>query len=182
MTKEISFPLSTIDLNTQPSTVTIHNPLMPIAQYHEQKPSSSYLTLSRGDNRRSDLSDFQDPLFYEQPLHLHYKHPIPSTTGLGHETGDRVRLTNDMKSNDYLKQKSVSSRKHRIEKGKSTHRRCTNSKKSKNSIIKTKEKKKQTSSRTVNKRKHNNKKLSQSSIQQLRRQVDNRNPTISKLL
>ncbi len=103
------------------------------------------------------MTDFQDPLFYQQPLHFHYNQSIPTIIESRHETGDRARLTNEIKFNGYQKQTSASSRKHRIEKRKATHQRCTNSKNSENKMIKAKEKKKKVSRRNMNKRKHKSK-------------------------
>jgi hypothetical protein len=176
-----SLPLSPIDMNVDNPTSIDHQSLihendsiMPVSYKHEQHPSSSYLTLSVGDNRHFGLSDFQDPLFYQQPLHFHYNQSIPTTIESGHETGDRARLTNEIKFKEYRKQTSASSRKHRIEKRKATHRQCTNSKNSKNKMIKAKEKKKKVSRENMNKRKHKSKKTNRSNIQRLRYQVNNR--------
>jgi len=176
----ISLPLSPIDMNVENPTSTDHQSLIhekdsiiPTSHNHEQHLSSSYLPLSVGDNRHFGLSDFQDPLFYQQPLHFHYNQSIPTTIESGHETGDRARLTNEIKFDGHRKQKSVSSRKNRIEKCKSTHRRCTNSTNSKNKMIKAKEKKKKALRENMNKRKRKGKKVNQSNIQRLRYQVNN---------
>ncbi len=177
---DIPLTSSAIDVAVEKPTITnqqplIHenDPVISVSQNHEQKPSSSYLTLSVGDNRHFGLSNFQDPLFYQQPLHFHYNQSIPSSIGSGHETGDRARWTNKIKFNEYRKQKPVASRKYQIEKSKSIHRRSTNSKKSKDKMITTKEKKNKASRGNVNKRKHTGKKINRSSIQQLRYQVNN---------
>jgi hypothetical protein len=180
MTNDILLPLSTIDVNMENQINTDHqslihenDPIIPVPQNYEQKPSSPYLMLSVGDNRHFGLSDFQDPLFYQQPLHFRYNQSIPSTIESGYETGDRARLTNEIKFNEFRKQKSASSRKHRIEKSKSIHRRYKNLKKSKTKMVKAKEKKKEISKGNINKRKHKSKKISRSNIQQMRYQVNN---------
>jgi hypothetical protein len=179
MTNYLSLPLSTINENVEnpaisnyQSSIRDNDSAMLVAENHEQKPSSSYLTLSVGDNRHFGFSDFQDPLFWQQPLHFHYNQPVPSTIESGHETGDRAGLTNEIKFNECRKQ-SISSREHRIEKNKSTHRRYANSKKGQDKIIRAKEKRKKVSKENTNKRKHKNTKLCRSNIQQIRYQVNN---------
>ena len=43
-----------------------------------------------------DLTNYRDPLFYHEPLHLHYNRSIAATGSKhGHETGDRIRSTTE---------------------------------------------------------------------------------------
>ncbi|CAF1047829.1 unnamed protein product [Adineta steineri] len=111
----------------EPSTLTIHdnNPVIPLSQDQQQKPSLTYLALSVGDHQHSDLMNYKDPLFYQQPLHFHYNQIVPSSSGLGYETGDRIQPTNDIKFNKYHKIKSKASCQHGIERYQFTHRRLT---------------------------------------------------------
>jgi hypothetical protein len=175
MVNDISLPLPSPDVNADNSIITNHQPLIDgndpivsVSQDYQAKPSSSYLSLSVGDNRQFGSSNFQDPLFYQQPLHLHYNQSLPFKIGSEHETGDRVRVTNNFKLNEYRKQRSVTSQRHRIEKNKPTYR----SKKSKSKIVKTKEKKKKASRRNLKERKQKRKIINRNSIQQLRSQVN----------
>jgi hypothetical protein len=181
MSNDILLQSSTIDLNVQKPMITDHQSLLfhendsviPVSQNHDQKPSSSYLTLSVGDNAQFGLSNFQDPLFYQEPLHFHYNHLIPSTSGLEHEKGDRVRFATEIKFSKDRKRKPISSHKHQIEKSRSTHRRPANLKKSKDKMAKATKKTKKRSTGGVNKQKHTNKKSNRNNIRQLRYQVDN---------
>jgi hypothetical protein len=180
MTNYICLSSSAINLNVEKPTTFDHQALIhendsviPFSQNQDRKLSSSYLTLSIDDNRYGGLSDFHDPLFYQQPVHFHYNQPISLTTGLEHEKGDRARFANEIKFNKHRKEKPVPSHKNKIEKSQSTHRPHINPKKSKDKIIKPKEKKKTHSTRCENKQKHKNKKTSRNNIQSLQYQVDN---------
>jgi hypothetical protein len=170
MVNEIFLPSFTPDVNVENATITnnqplIHenDPIVSVSRDYQPKPPSSYLSMSVGDNRQFGVSDFHDPLFYQQPLHLHYNQSLPFKIESEHETGDRIRVTNKFKLNEYRKPRSVTSRKHR-------------SKKSKSKIVKTKQKKKRPSRRNLKEQKQKIKRINRSSIQQLRNQV---NSTIS---
>jgi hypothetical protein len=161
MIRDISLPLSTPDVNVESATTIDHQPLIhendpivPLSRDYRPNPPSSYLSMSIGDNRQFGLSDFQDPLFYQQPLHLHYNQPLPFKVDSEHETGDRIRGVNKFKLNEHRKSRSVTSRKN-------------GSKKSKSKLVKTKQNKK----RNTKERKQKIKRVNRNSIQQLRNQV-----------
>ena len=170
MVNDILLPPPTINMNEETPTagdyqslILENEPAIPISQNQDLASSISYMPLSVGDNQRFNLSSFQDPLFCQQPLHFHYHKSLPSTAELGHEKGDRVRLTTE-----YRKQKSISAHKHTVNKSKSTHRSYVNSMKSKENMKKSKEKK--AAAGSVKKLKHKNKRINRSDI---RHQVNN---------
>lgn len=181
MTNDTPLLLSTIDENEpNPTNIDHHSlthendPDITVSQGHDHKPSSPYLMLSVGDNQHFSLPDFQDPLFYQQPLHFHYNQSIPSSMSeLGYERGDRIQLTNEIKSNEYRKQKSLASRKCQTERSKLTQQQHVNNlKRNRRKIKKSKEKKKKASKGNINIRKHKSKTNNRHNSQPIRYQVN----------
>ncbi|CAF1103440.1 unnamed protein product [Rotaria sordida] len=170
----IDFNIEKPSLMDHQSSITGNDSVQQFLQKDEKKPCSSYLKLSADENQNFGLSNFQDPLFYEQPLDFHYNRTIPTITTSEYETGDQIRLANDMKFSKNQKQISVSSYQHEIDKSRSNYRQHSKSKKNKNQIRKMKEKKKKPSIESLNKRKHKNKKINRNHLQQFQRQPKSR--------
>ena len=162
---DISLPSPTLDVNVKNPISTNQqltdkiDSFISTIQKPDQNLSPPYLALSVGDNQNLGGSDFQRPLFHQQQ--------IVTTSELGYEKGDRIRLVNETKLNEYRKQKLIPLRKHRVERSKSNYRPRT----SKNRIRNTKEKKKKVSKKNLNKRNHVNKTVHRKNIQQHRYQV-----------
>ena len=105
----LSINLATENVNTterEPRTHENHTAMSSLSSSETQNPSSSSQSLSLGDHRRLALSDFHDPLYYQQPLQMHCNLSNPMTTASGYETGDRIRSTIDVKANRDPKRKS----------------------------------------------------------------------------
>lgn len=167
----MSLSTSTSDMQMDSATLAdaqllahAKEPIPLVSQEHQQKLPSSYLSLSVGDNRNVDLSNEQGSFFYQQP---HCNQSVPLRIESGHGTGDRVRGMASCKLHEYRKQKSVTSRKHRVGKNDSIHA----AKKTANRMVKTKQKKEKASKRNINKRKQKGK-IYRTSTRQLRSQVN----------
>lgn len=119
MTSDTSSSLLSMNLTTENPSLVEHEQRtredhavnLPLSYIEQQKPSSSSSqSLSLGDHRRLALSDFHDPLYYQPALQLHCNLSHPLTLASGYETGDRVRSTNDVKTDRGPKRKSSSLR------------------------------------------------------------------------
>ncbi|CAF0904668.1 unnamed protein product [Rotaria sp. Silwood1] len=151
-------------LNDRQSVINENGSVQQVLQNDEKKPCSSYFKLSRDENQNFDSSDFQDPLFYEQPLDFHYNRLIPTVITSDYETGDQIRLTNKITPSKNQKQSSLSSHQHEIDKSKSIYQQHSKTKKNKNQIRKKKETKKKSSIDNTNKIKRFYKKNNQNRL------------------
>lgn len=72
------------------------------SQKDENIISSSYLTTLVNDKQKFDLSDYQDPFFYEQPLNFNFNQSIISKVESEQKIGDQVLLKDKLKLNKSL--------------------------------------------------------------------------------
>ncbi|CAF4839178.1 unnamed protein product, partial [Rotaria sp. Silwood2] len=91
-----------------------------------------------------------------------------------YETGDQIRLANDIKLSKNEKQNSLSSHRHEIDKSRTTYRQHSKSKKSKNKITKMTEKKKKTSIDNLYKSKRKSKKINRNRFERFQYEPKNR--------
>ncbi|CAF3867398.1 unnamed protein product [Rotaria sp. Silwood2] len=161
-------------LNDHQSSINENDSIQQVLQNDENKPRSSYIKLSVDENRNLGLSEFQDPLFYEQPLDFHYNRLMPTIITSEYETGDQIRLANDIKLSKNEKQNSLSSHRHEIDKSRTTYRQHSKSKKSKNKITKMTEKKKKTSIDNLYKSKRKSKKINRNRFERFQYEPKNR--------
>ncbi|CAF3717279.1 unnamed protein product [Rotaria socialis] len=143
-----------IALNTEKSPLLGHqlltdenNSVRHILQNKEEKPYLSYFKLSSDDNRNINLTNFQDPFFYEQPLDFNYHRLMPAVILSENEIGFR----------QYYKENSLSSHRNGIERSESISRKHMKPMKTNQKIIKRKEIKKKRSVENENRKNCKNK-------------------------
>ncbi|CAF1233607.1 unnamed protein product [Rotaria magnacalcarata] len=143
-----------IDSNTEKSPLLGHqlltdenNSVRHILQNEEEKPYLSYFKLSPDDNRNINLTNFQDPFFYEQPLDFNYHRSMATV----------IRSENEIGFDKYYKENSLSSHRNGIERSESPYRKHMKSMKTNQKIIKRSEIKKKRSVESVKQKKRKNK-------------------------
>ncbi|CAF2236065.1 unnamed protein product [Rotaria magnacalcarata] len=143
-----------IDSNTEKSPLLGHqlltdenNSVRHILQNEEEKPYLSYFKLSPDDNRNINLTNFQDPFFYEQPLDFNYHRSMTTV----------IRSENEIGFDKYYKENSLSSHRNGIERSESPYRKHMKSMKTNQKIIKRSEIKKKRSVESVKQKKRKNK-------------------------
>ncbi|CAF4086603.1 unnamed protein product [Rotaria magnacalcarata] len=143
-----------IDSNTERSPLLGHrlltdenNSVRHILQNEEEKPYLSYFKLSPDDNRNINLTNFQDPFFYEQPLDFNYHRSMATV----------IRSENEIGFDKYYKENSFSSHRNGIERSESPYRKHMKSMKTNQKIIKRSEIKKKRSVESVKQKKRKNK-------------------------
>ncbi|CAF4619378.1 unnamed protein product [Rotaria socialis] len=157
-----------IALNTEKSPLLGHqlltdenNSVRHILQNKEEKPYLSYFKLSSDDNRNINLTNFQDPFFYEQPLDFNYHRLMPAVILSENEIGFR----------QYYKENSLSSHRNGIERSESISRKHMKPMKTNQKIIKRKEIKKKRSVENENRKNCKNKNAHRNYFKQYEHEV-----------
>lgn len=140
MTNDISFALTA---DHQP-LIQDNNQIQQVFRNDELKSHPSYLLLSADEKEQLSSSDFQDPLFYQQPLDFHYDRLI-STDTTSENVFDNQYPVNNLMSNSCERKRK-----------RSIYGKHTKSNKSQHQRMKTKKKK--AVLKTLSKRKSKNKK------------------------